>query len=787
MGMVESGSAGAPRGSGASGDGASGALVSARAIDERVRTEQVRTLFKQSAPVLVANVLNAAILSGALWWRAPHWLLLAWTAAVITMAWSRELMRRRFWLRDWSAQEHEAWGRRFTIGTACAGLLWGFAGGVLLPDSLPHQVVVVFVIGGMAAGAAGTISCFLPAYYVYVVPALVPALIRLLAYGEQVHLAMMAMLSLFVVALSVVARNVNRALVEAFRLRFENAALVDRIGEAQSSLIAANEGLSRANELLERRVRERTAELAESQQSLAEIVRESPDGIVILDDTGAFVTANPAAERIAGRRESEVRGKSFLAVDLLAPGDAERAARVFGRVTEGELDGPSEFSLVRPDGFVVDVEINPRLVAGEDGQRRVHAVVRDVTARHRLGRLKAEYESRLQQAQRLESIGMLAGGVAHDFNNVLTMILNNVDVLAAAATDDTARELLQEIRQGSSQAANLTKQLLAFSRKQLLDVKPASLTHVVKRAQTMFERALGHQNTLTVSLPSDPATVLVDPSQMEQAIINLLVNARYAMPHGGHVSVEIRRLHFETHADWPEVPAGAYALLSVADDGMGMDEATRCRVFDPFFTTRELGQGTGLGLSTVHGIVNQAGGHIRVVSEPGVGTRFEILLPSHTPVDGVASLEVVEERPTTAEWTQGHETVLLVEDHPQVRRAAERILVAAGYTVLVAENGPQALRVLAEHDAGVDVLVTDFVMPGMSGVELIHALREERPTLAVLLMSGYTGSEITVRADLGPDVVFLHKPYDAAEFTASVRAAIDKMTEVRRATPALRA
>jgi CheY-like chemotaxis protein/anti-sigma regulatory factor (Ser/Thr protein kinase) len=283
----------------------------------------------------------------------------------------------------------------------------------------------------------------------------------------------------------------------------------------------------------------------------------------------------------------------------------------------------------------------------------------------------------------------------------------------------------------------------------------------------MLERALGKQSTLHVALPEAPATVLVDASQLEQAIINLLVNAKHAMPDGGSVEIQVERLEIDGHRDWPEVAPGSHVRISVTDTGTGMDEATRSRVFDPFFTTRELGHGTGLGLSTVYGIVQQAGGRIRVISEPGRGACFEMLLPFHR-----ASVSEPPRDSIPSEWTAGSGVVLVVEDQPQVQRATRRILTAAGYRVLSAADGEDALRVSSEHDGVIDVLVTDVIMPGLSGVELSRRLLRQNPGLAVLLVSGYAGKEITELAELGPDVQFLQKPFDAASLTSMVAATL---------------
>jgi PAS domain S-box-containing protein len=748
-------------------------------IEEQIRSEQVRTLYSQSAPVLLANVLNAVIVATLLWSRVSHALLAGWVATMTVMEVVRLEMRKRYWAQEWTPAQEETWGLRFTIGSLCAGMLWGFAGGVLMPDSLPHQVVILFVIGGMAAGAAGSISCYMRAYFAYLIPSLVPALVRLGSFGGEEHYAMIAMLVLFVGALSLVARNVNRALTQAFRLRFENGQLYLLVSRAQAALVLANENLQRSNEELENRVRARTAELRSSEAQLSEIVNESPDAIAVFDESGVIVSVNPAAERIAGRPASALVNRPFTEVQALDAEDTLRALASFEAVLRGEERPAEEFRVLRPGGEIVIVEMKIRAVAGADAKRRIHAMIRDVTERHRLQRLKDAYERRLREAERLESVGMLAGGVAHDFNNVLTMILANVDLLERWSIGPEQRSRLGEIRHGSMQAANLTKQLLAFSRRQTLDVQPTDLAHVVTNARAVFERALGEQNRLSITFPAEPLVVLVDATQIEQALLNLLVNARHAMPDGGKVELDLRKLDLITDPDWPDADPGHYVRIAVTDSGHGMDELTRSRVFEPFFTTRELGHGTGLGLSSVHGLIKQARGFIRVTSEPGHGTRFEILLPCHSSkAAGVSKTEA-------GSWSAGSGTVLLVEDQTRVRNSLQRILEDAGYVVVSAEDGERALEIARKRDGRFDLLVSDVIMPGLSGTELTRRLLTLYPHIAVLLVSGYAGSEITRIAELGDAVQFLQKPFDAVTFTSAAQSALArakaKATRIRAA------
>ena len=751
---------------------------SEQAIVEQVRAEQVRTLYRQSTPVLLANVINASIVSIALWSRASHGLLIGWIASMTLMAIARVAMRRQYWARAWTAPEQARWGWRFTAGSFTAGVLWGFAGGVLMPDSLPHQVLIVFVLGGMAAGAAASIACYMRAYYAYIVPALVPAAARLLVGGHE-DIALGAMLFLFIAALTVVARNVHGSLTQAYYLRFENARLYAQVSKAQASVVAANDELRRANEQLETRVRERTAELLASEQRLAEIVSESPDAIMVFDDAGHIVSANAAAEHLSGHSAADLTGKHFADTRTMSREDTARAVEAFERVVHGDAPVPNEYRIVRPDGQSVISETSVRLVRGRDGRNRVHAVLRDVTERHRVQRLKEGYEARLREAERLEAVGLLAGGVAHDFNNMLTIILSNVDMLLLEdwVDEPEAKLLLEEVQHASHQAASLTKQLLAFSRRQVLDVQPTDLSQIVRNARVMFGRALGEQNRLAITVPTEPEVVLVDATQIEQAVLNLLVNARHAMPNGGRVEIEVDGIDVNDDPDWPGVPPGPYVRLSVTDTGTGMDEATRARVFEPFFTTKELGYGTGLGLSSVHGVIKQAKGYIRVVSEAGHGSRFEIILRRQ---EALAPEVAVSHGPG---WYPGNGVVLVVEDQPQVRHLLARILEDAGYQVFCAEDGTEALDIARKRNGHIDLVVSDVIMPGMSGIELCRRLLALYPHVSLLLVSGYAGEEITLLGELGDDVQFLQKPFDAVSLTSAAQTALARTQSEARHEP----
>jgi two-component system cell cycle sensor histidine kinase/response regulator CckA len=370
----------------------------------------------------------------------------------------------------------------------------------------------------------------------------------------------------------------------------------------------------------------------------------------------------------------------------------------------------------------------------------------------------------------MEAIGRLAGGVAHDFNNQLTVITSCTELLLMDTEErDPRRDNLEEIRKAAQGAAALTRQLLAFSRQQVVEPKLVTIEEVVASAEKMLKRLIGEDVELVAVLSEAPATVKIDPSQLEQVIMNLAVNARDAMPDGGKLTletsaVELGEYYARTH--WPAIP-GRFALLAVSDTGIGMTDQTRARIFEPFFTTKELGKGTGLGLATVYGIVKQSGGFIWVYSEPGQGATFRIYLPRvdepptmSPPVASTASL-------------LGTETILLTEDAPALRGMARQILERYGYTVLEAPDGKEALALARSVPGPIHLLLTDVVMPGMSGRELAERFTGHRSEMKVLYMSGYTDDAVVRHGVLRPGIAYLQKPFTPESLAHKVREVLD--------------
>jgi PAS domain S-box-containing protein len=384
----------------------------------------------------------------------------------------------------------------------------------------------------------------------------------------------------------------------------------------------------------------------------------------------------------------------------------------------------------------------------------------------------AATQGQLVAAQRLEAVAHLAGGVAHDFNNLLSVILSYTDLaLGQCTTDDQMRSDLEQIQQAGASAAALTRQLLAFSRKQLLEPRVTSPNDVIRQIDGMLERLLGDGIEIAVRLANDVGNVLVDPGQLEQVIMNLAINARDAMPHGGKLTIETENVDFDgKYADLQvALERGRYVRVSVTDTGTGMDAKTKARIFEPFFSTKDATKGTGLGLSVAYGIIRQSGGQIWVYSEPGRGTVFKTYLPR---VDASPALE--RSRRTPKARRGDNETVLLVEDDPAVRTAAKRVLRASGYQVLAAANGNEALALAQSHESHIDLLLTDVVMPHIPGPNLAERLKAQDPSLKVLLTSGYNDEALTPYWDRDAGMRFIGKPFSASDLARRVREVLDE-------------
>jgi len=495
--------------------------------------------------------------------------------------------------------------------------------------------------------------------------------------------------------------------------------------------------------------------------------------LVIDRTTLRYLAVNDLAVRQYGYTREE-----FLCMtpkDIRPPEEVARLLEVLAEERTGIIDY-GVWRHRKKDGTLLDVEVTGQTVEME-GRRCLIVYALDVTSRKRL-------EDQLRHAQKMEAVGRLAGGVAHDFNNVLSVILSYSELLAGSLpAEDARREDVEEIRKAAARAANLTRQLLLFSRQQVVQPRNLVLNELLRDLDKLLRRLLGEDVLLLTSSTEDPGVVRVDPSSLEQVVMNLVVNARDAMPNGGTVTIETASVELDEEAARAvALPTGRYVLLTVRDSGVGMDPATQARIFEPFFTTKAVGKGTGLGLSTVHGIVQQAGGAVSVESTLGGGTAFHVYLPRVDAASGTVRRSHPAPSPPPS---CGDETILLVEDDPAVRAVTGKVLRESGYHVIEERGAGEALLASEKHAGPIDLLLTDVAMPHMNGPELARRLAAARPTMKVLCMSGYTDESSVLHGVRESRIAYLQKPFAPDALASKVREVLDARSP-GRPSPSMR-
>jgi two-component system cell cycle sensor histidine kinase/response regulator CckA len=544
----------------------------------------------------------------------------------------------------------------------------------------------------------------------------------------------------------------------------------DEIGRLTRAFNTMGGQIEGAQQRLMDDLQERTqmeAALVESERAYRSTFDEAPVGIAHMSLEGAWVRVNRHLADLLGYSAEELVSRQLSAVQ--APEAVAHDRELREQLLNGGLArAATETRYRHREGHLLRLNVTVSLHRDLGGQPQYFiAILEDISERRAL-------EEQLSQAQKMEAVGRLAGGVAHDFNNLLTAILGYSNlVLDELEPNHPARVDVQEMKRAGESAAALTQQLLAFSRKQILQPQVLDLNEVVTRADSLLQRLIGEHIALVTSLDRRLDHVSADPGQLEQVILNLALNARDAMPAGGKLTIETANVDLDDAyvSQHGGASPGPHVMLAVSDTGVGMDAATQARIFEPFFTTKRRGEGTGLGLATVHGIVNQSGGSIWVYSEPGRGTTFKVYFPRapHGERPPAAA-------PARTEALGGSETVLLAEDQPEVRSIACTVLRRYGYRVLEAADGDEALRIVRAHREPIHVLLSDVVMPSMSGPELAHLVQLEHPGIRVLYASGYTDDAIVRHGVLDPGVAFLQKPFTPTSLLRKIRELLDAST-----------
>jgi PAS domain S-box-containing protein len=526
----------------------------------------------------------------------------------------------------------------------------------------------------------------------------------------------------------------------------------------------------RARQRIEEELFQTKEALRESRERLKAALAAAGTGTFRWNFRNDTVQWDGNLDRIFGLRSRQATQSLDTFICAVHPEDRNDLVTRSQRAARAGTDFEAEFRVVWPDGTVHWVDNKAKVFRDAEGRPAyMTGACADVTARKQAAEALRENESRLRQAQKMEAVGQLAGGVAHDFNNLLTAITGYAELVQSGTDPSTLlwRDV-EQIRVAGHSAAALTRQLLAFSRQQILQPKVLNLNTVVGKIEALLFRVIGAHIKVTTELHGDLPAIKADPGQLEQVVMNLAVNARDAMPSGGQLSICTAAVDLDADfvARHLGATAGPHVLLQVTDTGTGMDRETQRRIFEPFFTTKERGTGTGLGLATVYGIVKQSGGSIWVRSEVGRGTTFKVFLPVVP-----QTLQAVVPGGTRLPAATGSETILVVEDQHEVRQIARAALERHGYTVHTAANGREAIEIAAAHSF--QLLVTDMVMPEMSGQEVARRLAEQAPEMPVLFMSGYAESSMVLNRELGEEVRFLQKPFTPWQLLSKVREALD--------------
>jgi len=553
-----------------------------------------------------------------------------------------------------------------------------------------------------------------------------------------------------------------------WRHRRKNGTLMEvEIASHAMQFAGRSAHLALATDVTERKRAEEA--LRQSEQKYRDIFDFATVGIYQSRHDGSLITVNAPLAAMLGYDSSEELMRTNLDDVYVDPDDRRKLIARYEPEGKGHR---LELRWKKKDGKPIWLEIDARTVRNADGSTRYfEGFVHDISARRKTEEEKRRLQEQLVQSQKMEAVGQLAGGIAHDFNNLLTAITGYSELLLGELTpEDLRRSHAEEIRKAGERAAALTQQLLAFSRRQVLEPKILDVNTVVSDIERMLRRLIGEHIELKTRKEADIWKVRADPGQIEQAILNLVINARDAMPRGGVLAIETANAKLDETFALSHAPTqpGDYVLVAVSDTGVGITDDVKARLFEPFFTTKERGKGTGLGLSTTYGIIKQSGGYLWCETEVGSGTTFRVFLPR---VDEPVTHP--EPRAAPPPVHPGDETVLLVEDEPEVRSLVQRILKTQGYTVVTAANPDEALAVAREFKGTIQVMVTDVVMPGMSGLQLAERLMPTRPNMRVLFVSGYTHDAIGHQGVLDPGTAFLQKPFTPNALARKVREVLE--------------
>ncbi len=753
--------------------------------NREILATQVGQVYRYQPIGFIANMVNSAILVFIQWKAVSHRVLLIWFGAMIVVTGLRYLFILRYKHADVAPAQSPRWEALFIGGVLISGSIWGVAGILFFPPGdLARQIFTAFVLGGMVAGAVGVYSALKRAFLAFTLPALIPVAISFFYIGDAVHFTMGAMVILFAILMFMTAERNYKINVTSLELTLENKDLVTYLTAAKEETDSLNmklrseiaerkmvseelekhrgrlevlvkertDDLRRANEELEEAVvelKQTTVALRDSEEKYRMLVNNANDAVFIAQD-GVIKFPNPMFKQATGYSTEEASAMPLE--NLIHPDDrALVGERYLKRLRGEDVPGIYSFRIITKSGEERSVSINAVRIIWE-GRPAALYFARDITETIKL-------EKRLQTAQKMEAVGILAGGVAHDFNNLLMSIQGNISLLLHDLDPDhPSREMLSEVEQSIESGEQLTRQLLGFARGGKYELSTIDLNEIVSRTASLFGRTK-KEIRIHQKLQEGLRAAEADRSQIEQVLLNLYINAGQAMPGGGELYLETENVDFPTaEASVHGIEPGRYVKISVTDTGAGIKKEHLEKIFDPFFTTREKTRGIGLGLASSYGIIQNHHGTITIRSEIEHGTTFNIYLP-------VSEKKARTKKPASETISPGSGTVLLVDDEERIIRPVMRYLQYIGFEVIPAGGGEEALRIYREKGETVDIVMLDMVMPGLSGGKTYDVLREINPDVKVLLCSGYSADGEAARILKSGRHGFIQKPFTTEQLS----------------------
>jgi len=738
---------------------------------------------------VAGSLINSIILVVVLWGVVNGTHLLLWMLCVMLISIIRMNLQHKYKKIDKNQLVVNKWKNVYLITLAISGLIWGSAAVALFPPaSIGHQSFIAFVLGGMVAGSVGVFSVVLTAFLAFSLPALLPITLRFFLTGGQIHLAMGTMISLFWLIMFMTARRLHKDILDYFSLKYENKDLISELEAEVDIRKTAESELKKKNLEIERIVNQRTSELQETNRKLtAEIeerrsitnaLQESEekyrdlaeninDVIYSTANKGVITYINPAIKSSIGYDPQEIIGKNFA--DYIHKDDLARIWEKFTKVLAGKL-GFDEYRIRAKTNAYHWIRSSSQVIMKEDRVVGTRGSFTDITEKKKL-------EERLRQSLKMEAIGTLAGGIAHEFNNVLSIIIGNSELALDDIPDQSlAKQSLKEILAASMRAKDVVRQILSFSRQTTPERKPINIGSLIRGNLALLRASIPSTIDIQFKIPDDTDTILGDPTHINQVLMNLCTNAVDSMSDkGGTLQINLENViisanDMEFH---PDMAIGKYVKLIVRDTGHGIDSEDILRIFDPYYTTKEVGKGTGLGLAVVHGIVKNHGGDISLKSELNKGTSFEVFFPS---IDVVAETETHIEK----EHPKGTERILIVDDEDSIVKLNHQRLERLGYRVESTTDPLEALELFGINHDKFDLVITDMTMPLMTGDRLAKEMLKLKPDTPIILCTGYSEKISKENAKEMGIRKYIEKPIDKRELAIIIREVLNEKQEFKK-------